>query len=292
MSSKEISLSNDVIKSKIHTLRGKQVILDRDLAKLYDIKPFRLREQVKRNNKRFPEDFYFPLNSKEVEVMVSQNAIPSIMHLGGHMPYAFTEQGVAMLSGIINSKKAIDININIMRAFVAMRNFLIKNAEIFTRLDKVERKQIEYQLKTDGNFNKIFNAIERKQLTPNYGLFYENQLYDAFKFVVDLIKQARKEIILIDNFIDESVLTLLSNKNKDVVAVIYTANLSEKLMLAKHKFNKQYSKLEIKEFTKSHDRFLIIDNKTYHIGASLKDLGKKWFAFSRLELNILDKLKK
>ncbi|MFT4303763.1 MAG: ORF6N domain-containing protein [Candidatus Woesearchaeota archaeon] len=284
------------INNKIHTIRGKQVILDRDLAELYEVKTKVLNQAVKRNIERFPNNFCFQLNEEEfrnlrinlIKNWMSQNVTSNKIIKGlRKLPYAFTEQGIAMLSGILKSKKAIKTSILIMEAFVKMRHFLIKNAEVFIRLDNVEKKQIEY----DSNFNKIFRAIEEKQLTPNQGIFYDGQIFDAYKFVTDLVKSAKKEIILVDNYIDESVLTLLSNKNKEVKIKIYTANISDKLLLAKDKFNKQYGNLEIKYFNKSHDRFLLIDNQTYHIGASLKDLGKKWFAFNKMDIKILDKIK-
>jgi hypothetical protein len=285
MSSKEISLSNDVIKSKIHTFRGKQVILDRDLAELYRVETRELNKSVKRNNKRFPEEFMFQLDLNEFSNLMCQFGTS---RWGGtrKKPYAFTEQGVAMLSTLLKSDTAIDMSIKIIKAFVSMRHFLIENKGIFQKFQQIDQKLIEH----DGNFNKIFNAIESKQLKPDEGIFYDGQLFDAYKFVCDLIRKASKSIILIDNFIDESVLVLLSKKKVDVKVIIYTNEVSEQLNLDIHKFNKQYGNMEIKEFKKSHDRFLIIDNETYHIGASLKDLGKKWFAFSRLELNILDKL--
>jgi hypothetical protein len=301
MNSKKIILSNDVIKNKIYTIRDKQVILDRDLAELYGVKTKVLNQAVKRNIERFPNEFCFRLTEKEFKEVLNQykyNNINSNLksqivtsRWGGirKLPQVFTEQGVSMLSALLKSDAAVDMSIKIIKAFVSMRHFLMKNAEVFMRLDKVERKQIEH----DDNFNKIFNAIESKQLTPKQDIFFEGQIFVAHKFIVDLIKQASKSIILIDNYIDENVLTLLSNKNKDVSIKIYTANLSDKLILAKDKFNKQYDNLEIKEFKKSHDRFLIIDKQAYHIGASLKDVGKKWFCFSKIEkdsIKILDNL--
>ena len=196
---KEIILENINIKDKIFTIRGVQVMLDRDLAELYEIESIRLREQVKRNIERFPEDFMFQLTKKESEFLVSQFAIPSKKHLGGYLPYVFTEQGVSMLAGILRSKTAIKINIQIMRAFVSMRKFISQNAGIFQRLDNVEKKQLEYQITTDKNFDKIFNALEDKSIKPKQGIFFNGQNFDAYKFVNDLIKTAKKQIVLIDN---------------------------------------------------------------------------------------------
>jgi len=296
MSDKIGILEENQIQSRIYTLRGLQVMLDRDLAELYGVKPIRLREQVKRNINRFPEDFMFQLTEKEVNFMVSQNAIPSKKHLGGSLPYVFTEQGVASISGILTNKTAIEINIKIMRAFVRMRKFLLKNGELFQRLHLVEKRQISYEIKSDNKFEKILNALEDKSLMPKQGIFFNGQIFDAYVFVADLIKQAKISIVLIDNYIDETVLTLLSKRQNNCKAIIYTKNLSKQLQLDLKKFNEQYPAIEVKVFKDAHDRFLILDDKEiYHIGASLKDLGKKWFAFSKFDrgaLNVLKRLEK
>ena len=210
--------------------------------------------------------------------MVSQNAIPSQQHLGGSAPFVFTEQGVAMLSSVIRSNIAVDINIKIMRQFVQMRKNMLQLTSIFQKFQQIDEKLLTH----DKQFNQIFKAIEQKQLTPTQGVFYDGQLFEAHTFIVDLIKQAKEQIILIDNYVDETTLTLLAHKNTGVKVTIYTKEISSKLELAVKKFTQQYDNLELKEFTKSHDRFLIIDKQTYHIGASLKDLGKKWFAFSKM----------
>ncbi|MDQ1297518.1 MAG: hypothetical protein QG558_56 [Campylobacterota bacterium] len=276
---------DDSIKTKIYTIRGLQVMLDRDLAELYGVKPIRLREQVKRNSDRFPDDFMFQLNDNEVEIMVSQNAIPSKQYLGGSLPYVFTEQGVASISGVLTNKIAIEINIKIMRAFVEMRKFISNNALIFQRLDSLEQKQF----KTDDKIEAILNAIEDKSIKPKQGIFYDGQVYDAYVFVSDLIKSAKESIVLIDNYIDENVLTLLSKRDAKVKATIYTKNITKQLELDLKKHNAQYPKIELKKFDSSHDRFLLLDNtEVYHIGASLKDLGKKWFAFSKFDVAALD----
>jgi len=252
------------LKEKIYTIRNKQVMLDRDLAEYYQIKPFRLREQVKRNQNRFPKDFCFQLNSNEVDFMVSQNAIPSKKHLGGTNPLVFTEQGVASLATVLKSKIAAETHIAIMRAFVAMRNFLQDNQGLFQRIERTEQKLLDH----DKNFSEIFSQLKKP---TDKTLFYDNQLVEAQLFIAKLINKANKEIILIDNYIDEKTFLLLEQRKKNIPVTIYTKqNIT----------NKNYT---IKHFIKSHDRFLIIDNQLYHIGASLKDAGKKWFAIAKLD---------
>lgn len=284
------TISNN-IKEMIHNIRGKQVILDRDLAKLYNIETRTLKQAVNRNIKRFPEDFMFNLNQEEINILVSQSVIPSKKHLGGSSPYAFTEQGVANLSSILTSDKAININIQIMRTFVTMRKIISKNIEYFNKLDILERKQLEFQIRTEDNFEKVFDALEEH--TPKQGIFFDGQIFDAYNFVSNLIRNAKKSIILIDNYINDEVLTLLDKRNKEVKAIIFTKNVSKKLLLDIKKYNEQYNNLKLKEFKDSHDRFLIIDEENiYHFGASLKDLGKKWFAFSRFDKETIDILKR
>jgi len=273
-----------VIKDRILTIRNKQVMLDRDLAELYNIETRVLKQAINRNLERFPLDFMFILNDEEIDSMVSQIVIPSRKYFGGAYPYAFTEQGVANLSSILKSKLAIEINIKIIRAFVAMRHYISKNSDTFDRLDHLEYKQIEYHIKSEDKFNKLFKIIESKEI-PKQGIFYDGQVFDAYKFVSDLIKTAKSSIILIDNYVDDSVLTLFTKKHAKVSVTIYT-KITKQLKLDLKKYNKQYQPIEIKEFSKSHDRFLIIDSQIYHIGASLKDLGKRWFAFSKLNLDL------
>ena len=279
---------NEEINSKIYSVRGTQVMLDRDLAKLYQVENRVLKQAVKRNIERFPSDFLFVLSNDEIDFLVSQGVIPSKKHLGGAKPYAFTEQGVASLSSILNSQIAIEINISILRAFVNMRKFLQNKGSIFQRVSQIEQKLLSY----DDNFEKIFNAIEQKQIQQTEGIFYDGQIYDAYSYVNDLIKTAKKEIILIDNYIDDTVLTLFS-KIPNIKAVIYTNTISRQLQLDFEKYSKQYKNVEIKIFKNSHDRFLILDNQeVYHIGASLKDLGKKWFAFSKIDISANDLISK
>jgi hypothetical protein len=280
---------SEEIKNKILTIRGVQVMLDKDLASFYEVKPIRLREQIKRNPNRFPSDFVFQLNESEVDLMVSQNAIPSRQSLGGFLPLVFTEQGVAAVSGVLKSDKAAEVSIAIARAFVAMRKFLLNNAAIFQRLDKIELKQ----LKTDEKFEQVFKAMEARQPKPDKGIFFDGQIFDAYTFTADIIREASKSIILIDNFVDDSVLTLLSKRGKSVTATVYTKEITKQLRLDLAKHNKQYPEIRINFFKNSHDRFLIIDEKElYHFGASLKDLGKKWFAFSKMNFLLDDMLHK
>ena len=284
-------IKNEEIQNRIYTLRDVQVMLDKDLAIFYGVKPIRLREQVKRNIRRFPSDFMFQLTEKEVDLMVSQNAIPSRQYLGGSLPFVFTEQGVATISSVLTSERAIEVNIQIMRAFVAMRRFITSNAKIFHRLDTVERKQIEYKAETDQKFERIFNAIEKRSIKPKQGIFFDGQVFDAYQFVSDLIRTADNSIILIDNYVDDTVLTLFSKRKKGVLLTVLTKTVTKQLELDVKKYNDQFPKAEVKKFNNSHDRFVIIDNSTvYHVGASLKDLGKKWFAFSKMDIGAFEML--
>ncbi len=290
--SKIVIIQEKNIQSMIYTLRGKQVMLDRDLAVLYDVKSIRLREQVKRNIERFPDDFMFRLTNDEVDYMVSQNAIPSKQHLGGSLPYVFTEQGIAMLSSVLKSETAAKISIRIMRTFVEIRRFLVYNGELFSRLDRVELKQIE----TDKKLEEVFKYISSNNEVKQH-IFFHGQIYDAYSFIVDLIQKSKEKIILIDNYVDINTLNILSKKNEHVDALIVTAgkgNLNKKDI---QKFNSQYPKLTVKKMINFHDRFLIIDDReVYHIGASIKDAGKKSFGITKIEDNdliksLIDKVK-
>ena len=260
------------IKKRNFSYRELQVMIDRDLAEMYGVEVKRLNEQVKRNIERFPSEFRFQLNDEEKNELVANcDRFEKLKHSSVN-PYAFTEQGVSMLSAVLRSETAIKVSIKIISAFVEMRKFISTNAGIFQRLDKVEQKQIE----TDQKFEQIFKAIEDKSIKPKQGIFYDGQVFDAYIFVADLVKSAKKYILLIDNYIDESVLQLFTKRKKNVSVKIYTKNITKVLKQDLSKHNAQHSKIEIEKFTKAHDRFLIIDDTTvYHFGASLKDLGKK-----------------
>ncbi len=283
----ELRVNEENIKNKIFTIRGKQVMLDSDLAQLYEVSTKRLNEQVKRNIERFPEDFMFKLTKIEWDNLKSQIATSN---WGGRrkLPNVFTEQGISALSGVLHSKTAVKVNIAIMRAFVGMRKFFMDNASLFQRLDRLEIKQLE----TENKVERIINALENNKIKYDEGIFFEGQIFDAYEFVSKIIKDAKKSIILIDNYIDESVLTLFS-KNQNIDIKIYTKNFTKQLQLDLKKYNSQYKPIEIFRFDKSHDRFMIIDNiDVYHFGASLKDLGKSWFAFSKFNIEAIEILEK
>ena len=193
-----------------------------------------------------------------------------------------------MLSAVLRSETAVKISIQIIQAFVQMRKIISDHSSIFQRLTGLEYKQIE----TDEKFELVFDALQQKNTEPTQGIFYNGQVFDAYKFVADIIRKAQTSIILIDNYVDDTVLTLFSKRRKNVSVIIYTKNISKQLSLDLAKFNEQYEPINIEEFKDAHDRFLMIDEKElYHIGASLKDLGKKWFAFSRMDITFMDKLK-
>lgn len=305
MSSKAI-IKLEKIQRRILTLRGSQVMLDNDLAELYGVKTKVLNQAVKRNSERFPEEFMFQLSDKEYELLRSQSAtsesgssrsqIVTLKSRRGrhrkYLPYVFTEQGVAMLSAVLRSETAVNVSIRIMKAFVAMRRFLLANAQVFQRLDTLELKQIA----TDRKVEKVLTAIDSKQIQPKQGIFFDGQVFDAYQFVSDLVRTAERSIVLIDNYVDDTVLTLFSKRRKGVTLTILTQNISKQLELDVKKFNDQYPKVEVKEFSVSHDRFLILDeHNVYHVGASLKDIGKKWFVFSKLDsgtVKMLEHLKR
>ena len=269
------------IQPLIRIIRGQHVMLDRDLSLLYKVETKRLNEQVKRNIERFPEDFMFQLSKDDVEILKSQNATSS---WGGdrRLPYAFTEQGIAMPSSVLKSQTAVDVNIRIMRAFVSMRRFIATNSQLFQRLETIEYHQLEmkqHQEITDKRIDEVFKKLDANN-PPVQGIFYDGQVFDAYRFVSDLMRKAKLSVVLIDNYVDDTVLTLLDKREDGVTATIYTQRISNQFQLDVDRHNTQYPHIEIKQFNKAHDRFLLIDDEVYHIGASIKDLGKKWFGFT------------
>ena len=280
------------IKNLIYTIRGKQVMLDSDVAMLYHYPTKRINEAVRRNIERFPENFCFKLTEIEAENLRSQFATSSLEkeNYGGrrYLPYVFTEQGIAMLSGLLKNDIAIQVSINIMNAFVEMRRFIATNGQVFERLTSIEYRVLEQNkmlTEHEKKFEKVFDELQKKEkIEFKQSIFFDGQIYDAYSLIIDIIKKAKQKILIIDNYIDDSILKMLSKKNKDVEGVILTSQNSNLNKLDINKFNKQYPILKVAYTNKFHDRFIIIDNKElYHVGASLKDLGKKCFAISKIE---------
>ncbi len=295
-----LQLSNTItIQNQIYTIRGLQVMFDADLAPLYGVETKVLNQAVKRNIERFPNSFRFQLSENEYKESSRSQFVTLNKDIKGHkvkrgenikyLPYVFTEQGVSMLSAVLRSQTAVQTSIRIINAFVDMRKFILNNAQLFQRIETVEQKQ----LATDKRIDQILDALESGDTKPKQGIFYDGQIFDAYLFVSELIKSANHSLVLIDNYVDESVLTLFSKRNTNVQVTIYTSKLTKQLKLDIEKHNAQYSPINIKEFNQSHDRFLIVDNSdVYHFGASLKDLGKKWFAFSKFEKGAVEMLGK
>lgn len=303
-------LTNEEIKDLIYTIRGKQVMLDSDVAMLYHYPTKRINETVNRNKQRFPENFCFQLTDEEYEVLRCKNVtlnkdsiqenfdnslrsqIATLNENRGrgkhrkYLPYVFTEQGIAMLSGLLKNDIAIQVSINIMNAFVEMRKFLMLNGQVFERLTSMEYKLLEH----DKKFDEVFNQLQLEE-NIKQRIFFDGQIYDAYSLIIDIIKTANKKILIIDNYIDDSVLKMLTKKKNNVEVVILTSDKSNIENLDIKKFNKEYPILKVAKTNKFHDRFIVIDNKEmYHLGASIKDLGKKCFAINRIEdIEIIEK---
>ena len=277
------------IESIIFTIRGLQVMFDSDLARLYKTETKYINRSVSRNMNRFPVDFAFQLT--EIEWQTLRFQIGTLNENEGrgkhrkYLPWVFTEHGVTMLSAVLNTEVAVEVSIHIIKAFVTMRKFMLNNASVFQRLDQIELNQ----LKSNERIDKIFGALEKSNPIPTQGVFFDGQIFDAYELMSRILRSATKEIILIDNYIDETVLAHLSKRAENVEAIIYTKSISRVLQLDLERHNSQYPPIQMRELRESHDRFLIIDRKElYHIGASLKDLGKKWFAFSILDDALLE----
>lgn len=286
------------VEKMIQVIRGKQVLLDRDLASLYGVETKRINEQVKRNIERFPEDFCFQLNATEHNLLRSQLATTKTETRGGrqYFPYAFTEQGVAMLSSVLKSESAIKVNIAIMRAFVQLRHIMMGNGGLVSRISNVEAKILDQDRKNDEydrKFDEVFEAMDRGELKSK-GLFYNNQEFDAYVFVCNLIRQAKKRIVLVDRYVTEKTLAMMLKREKGVSVTIYTYDKSKVLKMDLATYNEQYpdSPMQVLPSYGMHDRFLFIDDAAYHFGASLKDLGKNTFFFTQEEFTLDEVLKK
>ena len=294
-----VSYETKDIKSLIYCIRGKQVMLDSDVAMLYHYDTKNINKAMKRNIERFPEDFCFQITENELKNLRLQfttlNSKEEMWFQSGttlqkenikyrsekYLPYVYTEQGIAMLAGILRNEIAVNVSINIMRAFVEMRKFISANGQVFERLTKVEYKLLEH----DKKFDDVFNELQKdKKSEFKQKIFFEGQIYDAYQLIIKIIKRAKEKILIIDNYVDDSILEMLTKKNKNTKVVILTSNKSSISKLDIQKFNKEYPILEMAKTNKFHDRFIVIDNKEiYHVGASLKDLGKKCFAISKME---------
>ncbi len=271
------------IQNLIYTIREKQVMLDSDVAKLYHYKTKALNLAVKRNIERFPEDFCFQLTEDEFDFLRFQfeTSKKEKETRGGrrYLPYVFTEQGIAMLAGILKSEIAINMSISIIKAFIEMRKLIITNGQIFERLTSVEYKLLDH----DKKFDVVFDKLQEKQI-ENQRIFFDGQIYDAYNLIIEMIKKAENKITIIDNYVDDSLLEMLSKKKDNVQVVILTSNKGNIKNIDIQKFNKQYPTLKVATTNKFHDRFIILDEKEmYHLGASIKDLGKKCFGINKIE---------
>jgi hypothetical protein len=294
MEENQLAVQNELaiedIKKLIYTIRGKQIMIDSDVANIYHCETKYVNRVVKRNIERFPEEFCFQLNENEFESLRCQFVTLNENGRGQHrkyLPYVFTEQGIAMLSALLKSNIAVSVSVSIMKAFIEMRKFLMINGQVFERLTSVENRLLEH----DKKFDEVFNQLQLEE-NIKQRIFFDGQIYDAYSIIVDIIKRANSKILIIDNYIDDSVLKMLTKKKSNVEVVILTSDKSNIENLDVKKFNKEYPILKVSKTNKFHDRFIIVDNKEmYHLGASIKDLGKKCFGINKIEdMEIIEKI--
>lgn len=289
MTEASIALSDDMqIRNMIYTVRGQKVMLDSDLAELYEVETKALNRAAKRNEDRFPEDFRFKLTREELDnlrcqigTLAGQDADSSIGRT--YLPHVYTEQGVAMLSGVLRSKVAIDMSVRIMRAFVEMRHFIADNAHMFEQIRSIDHRLDSLERSTDERFERVFDYMEAHE-APKQKVFFEGQVYDAFELLISLVQRAKHKIVLVDGYVDTGTLNILAKKQPGVSATVWTHPKTSLTARDVATFNAQYPALEVKHATSFHDRFLILDGtEGYLIGASLKDAGRKGFAITKLE---------
>ena len=273
----------------IVVVRGQQVLIDRDIAMLYKVETKVLNQKVKRNVARFPERFRFQLTKQEMlELVTNCDRFNSLKH-STSFPFAFTEQGISMLSAVVTSQKAVDTSIRIMDAFVGMRRYISANAHIFQRLDRVERQQIENKLwmeQTDDKINAILSKMDEQspKLLPEQ-IFATGCVWDAWTYVSDLVRSAKQRIVLIDNFVDDRVLSLL-DKRADGVETTIHSRYYEPFLVDLKKHNAQYREIKFIQLPqRNHDRFLFIDDDVYLLGASVKDMGAGMCAVTKMEVS-------
>ena len=298
----QYEISKEEIKKLIYTIRGKQVMIDNDVARLYHYTTKNINKAVKRNIERFPEEFCFQLTENEFQTLrfqigtSKQNESQNLRFQietsnqsseinnnlrGGrrYLPYVFTEQGIAMLAGVLKNDIAVKVSLNIINSFIEMRKFIASNGQVFERLTNMEYKLLEH----DKKFDIVFDQLQQEE-NIKQKIFFEGQIYDAYSLIIDIIKKANRKITIIDNYIDDSILKMLAKKNKNVEVTILTSIKSNIQNIDIQKFNKEYPTLKVAKTDKFHDRFVLLDNtEMYHLGASIKDLGKKCFAISKVE---------
>lgn len=282
-------LSTEKIQQLVYVIRNQQVMLDSDLAMLYQVETGALNRAVKRNKYRFPDDFCFQLTIEELtslrcQIGISKKEDSGNTSHGGrrYTPYVFTEQGIAMLASVLRSEIAAKVNVQIMRTFVTMRRFIANNTMLFTYITELEMKQEKYINESDKKFKQVFDYIAA-HTESEQKIFYDSQIFDAFSFFINLVSKATTSIILIDGYVDIDTLNIFTKKKTGVTVDIYTLPKSKLSKNDINNFNKQYPRLTVCYNTHFHDRFMIIDNiDVYHIGASLKDAGKKCFAVTKL----------
>ena len=283
-------ISNEEIKNLIYTIRGKQVMLDSDVARLFKYATKDLNRNVKNNIERFPKYYCFQLTDEEYKSLRCKNFTLNENGRGQHrkyLPYVFTEYGITMLAGLLKSEVAVNVSMKIVNTFIEMRKFISVNGQLFERLTNVEYKLLEH----DKKFDEVFNQFQLEE-NIKQRIFFDGQICDAYSLIIDIIKKANIKILIIDNYIDDSVLKMLTKKNNNVEVVILTSDKSNIQQIDIQKFNKEYPILKVGKTNKFHDRFIIIDNKEmYHLGASIKDLGKKCFGINKIEdLEIIERM--
>ena len=284
MENEIIILDENDLKNKIYTIRGVQVMLDSDLAEIYGYETKRFNEQVKNNIERFDEDFRFQLTQDEVDVLRSKFSTTNISTMSRSLPYAFTEQGIYMLMTVLKGELAVKQSKTLIRLFKQMKDFVLTNSQLFAEIDSIKRHQIE----SDKKIEELFDKMDKYKIEEKQGIFFQGQIFDAYAKFESFIQSAKKEIVLIDGYVDLTVLERLAKKQKGVNVLLYTDSKTKITNLDVQKFNAQYPTLTLNFTSKMHDRFLIIDNSVlYHIGASLKDLAKKCFAFEILDSSLI-----
>lgn len=291
MENEIIILNESDLKNKIYTIRGVQVMLDSDLAEIYGYETKRFNEQVKNNIERFDEDFRFQLTQDEVDVLRSKFSTTNISTMSRSLPYAFTEQGIYMLMTVLKGELAVKQSKTLIRLFKQMKDFVLTNSQLFAEIDSIKKHLIESDLhhkENDKRIDELFTLMEKYKIEEKQGIFFQGQIFDAYAKFESFIQSAKKEIVLIDGYVDLTVLERLAKKKKGVNVLLYTDSKTKITNLDVQKFNAQYPTLTLNFTSRMHDRFLIIDNSVlYHIGASLKDLAKKCFAFEILDSSLI-----